>query len=109
RFFDAPLLRGLVVSRTADTITLVGNVRVLILPCRPAAIRGLRCVCVVLDEVAHFRSTDNLPLDREAWRAALPTLLTTGGQLLALSSPYVASGLAFDLHARHYGRDAADV
>ena len=68
------------------------------LPCRPAAIRGLRCVCVVLDEVAHFRSTDNQPLDRESWRASLPTLLTPGGKLFALSSPYVASGLLYDLH-----------
>jgi hypothetical protein len=105
RFFESPLLRGLVVSQTADTITLEHNVRILVLPCRPAAIRGLRCALVVLDEVAHFRNSENLPLDREAWRAALPTLLTTGGKLVALSSPYVAAGLAFDLHRHHYGRD----
>ncbi len=105
RFFEQPLLRGLVLAQTADAITLVGNVKVLVLPCRPAAIRGLRCKCVVLDEVAHFRSTENVPLDREAWRAALPTLLTTGGKLFALSSPYAASGLAYELHRQHFGQD----
>jgi hypothetical protein len=109
RFFDVPLLRGLVTAQTADTVTLTGGVRVLVLPCRPAAIRGLRCVSVVLDEIAHFRSSDNLPLDREAWRASLPTLLTTSGKLLALSSPYGAAGLAFELHRAHYGVVDSDV
>jgi hypothetical protein len=106
RCFERPLLRGLVRSQTQDAIVLDAGVRVLVLPCRPASIRGLRCRCVVLDEVAHFRSSENLPLDREAWRASLPTLLTTNGKLLALTSPYVASGLAHDLHRQHYGRDS---
>ena len=107
RFFEQPLLRGLVVNQTVDTITLTGGVRILVLPCRPASIRGLRCACVCLDEICHFRSTEGNPLDREAWRAALPTILTVpGAKLFALSSPYVASGLAFDLHSQHYGVDA---
>ena len=92
RFFEQPWLCGLVVTKTADTIELQGNVRICVLPCRPAAIRGLRCILVVLDELAHYRSSENLPLDKEAWRAALPTLLMTGGKLLALSSPYGAWG-----------------
>lgn len=110
RFLDeSPMLRQLVVSRAADAITLTGGVTLAVLPCRPAALRGLRCRFVVLDEVAHFRSSENVPLDRDAWRAALPTLLTTGGRLLALSSPYAASGLAFELHRAHFGRDDSDV
>lgn len=105
RFFESPLLAPLIVSRTADSLTLQGGVLVTVLPCRPAALRGLRCRFVVLDEIAHFRSSENLPLDRDTWRAALPSLLTTRGKLLALSSPWAASGLAFDLHRAHYGRD----
>ena len=96
-------------TKTADTIELQGNVRICVLPCRPAAIRGLRCILVVLDELAHYRSSENLPLDKEAWRAALPTLLMTGGELLALSSPSSYSGLLYDLHKAHYGNDASDV
>lgn len=110
RFFDeSPLLRQLIVSRTADSLTLHHGVTISILPCRPAALRGLRCRFVVLDEIAHFRSSENLPLDRDTWRAALPSLLTTKGRLLALSSPWAASGLAFDLHRAHYGRDESPV
>jgi hypothetical protein len=104
RFVEAPLLAPLVEGATDDAITLRGGVRVAVLPCRPAAIRGLRCRCVVLDEVAFFRSTEQVPLDREAWRAALATVLTTSGKVLAFSSPYGSSGLAWDLHREHYGK-----
>lgn len=106
RFFERPLLQGLVVSKTQDTIVLQGNVKIMVLPCRPQAIRGLRCVLVVLDEVCHFRSSENVPLDRDAWRAALPTLLTTNGKIIALSSPVGSVGLAYELHRTHYGHDS---
>ena len=109
RFFEQPLLRGLVTGRTRDTLTLRSGVKVLVLPCRPAAIRGLRCVAVALDEVCFFRASDNSALDREAWRASLATLLTTRGKLLAVSSPYGASGLAYDLHRAHWGHTESDV
>lgn len=109
RFLDRPLLRDLVTDQTRDTVTLRGGVRILVVPCKPEALRGLRCRAVVLDEVAHFRSSENIPLDEEVWRAALATTLTTGGKVLALSSPYAASGLAYDLHRKHYGNPSADV
>ena len=51
RFYEQPLLRALVAARTSDSITLRGGVKILVLPCRPASIRGLRCAGVVLDEV----------------------------------------------------------
>ena len=54
RFYEQPLLRALVAARTSDSITLRGGVKILVLPCRPASIRGLRCAGVVLDEVFFF-------------------------------------------------------
>ncbi len=104
RRFENPMLSPLVIAQTNDTITLVNDVQITVLPCRPAALRGRRCRIVVLDEIAHFRNSENIALDKEVWRAALPTLLTTGGRLFALSSPYNASGLLYDLHQRHYGK-----
>src|SRR5262245_33443190 len=38
-------------------------------------------------------------------RAARPCLATTGGKLIALSSPYAASGALHELHRRHWGQD----
>jgi hypothetical protein len=109
RFFERPLLRDLVVAVRQESIELAGNVSVVVMPCRPAAPRGLRVVRFVLDEFAHFLSTDNRPLDKQAWAAALPTLLTTAGKLIALTSPRLLSGLAGALYQRHYGQDDSDV
>ena len=41
-------------------------------------------------------------------RALQPTLATTGGKLVILSSPYAASGVLYDLHRQCYGRDDAE-
>ena len=107
RFTDAPLVRPLVTRTTADTIEL-GGVSIVICPCRPAAWRGLSIDGFACDELAHFRTGEGLPQDREVWRSALPALGMTGGRLIALSSPYLAAGLLYELHEAHYGK-AGDV
>jgi hypothetical protein len=106
-FMDRPLLRPLVRRVTADTIELEGGNTIVVMPCRPASWRGLAVHEFVMDEVAHFRSSENLALDLECWRSALPTLAMTGGKLVALSSPYLSSGLIWDLHRRYYGKPDA--
>jgi hypothetical protein len=40
-------------------------------------------------------------------RALRPTLATTGGKLVVLSSPYGQAGALWDLYRRHFGRDEA--
>ena len=60
----------------------------------------------VVDELAHFVATDGRPTDREMLAAIRPTLATTGGKLVTLSSPYAASGALYDLHRRHFGEDS---
>ena len=107
-FDRSSLLAPLVVSRTSDTLRLSNGVNVGAYPCRAAAIRGLRARAVIVDEVCFFRSTDLYPVDREVVRAARPCLANTGGRLVALSSPYGASGWAWDTYRRHYGRDDSD-
>ncbi|MBI4605859.1 MAG: hypothetical protein HY721_28165 [Planctomycetes bacterium] len=106
-FTEVPILAGMVESRTQDVLTLENRVAVACYPCRPEAVRGLRARVVVLDELAFFRSGDYRPQDREMLRAVRPTLATTGGRLIVLSSPYGQAGALWDLHRRHYGQDAA--
>jgi hypothetical protein len=108
RFAQRPMLAPLVTRMTADTIEL-GGVSLVVCPCRPAAWRGLSIDGFALDELAHFRTGEGLPQDREVWRSALPALAMTGGRLIALSSPYVADGLLYDLHQAHYGTPGEDV
>ena len=49
----------------------------------------------------HFRR----PVDREMLRALRPSLATTGGRLIILSSPYGQSGALWELHRKHHGND----
>jgi hypothetical protein len=72
-------------------------------------VRGLRARIAILDELAYYRSGEGYPVDVEMLRAVRPTLATTGGKLIVLSSPYGQSGALWELHRRHYGRDDSPV
>jgi len=100
-----PLLANTITRETSDTLELSSGLALSIYPCRPAAARGIRAQLVVVDELAHFISSDGRRTDREMLRAVRPCLATTGGKLLILSSPYGQSGALWDLHRQHYGRD----
>lgn len=104
-----PILKQSVVDHKTETLRLSSGVVLAAYPCRPPAVRGLRSRVVVLDELAFFRSTENLPQDTEMLRAIRPTLATTNGKLIILSSPYGQTGALWDLHRKHFGRDDARV
>jgi hypothetical protein len=100
----AVLQRSVSEIRT-DAIRLRSGVTLTAYPCRPAAVRGLRARVAVVDELAFFTATDGRPTDVEMLRALRPSLATTGGKLVILSSPYAQAGALWELHRRHYGRD----
>ena len=104
-----PLLKQAVVNQRVDSLTLNSGCVLAAYPCRPASIRGLRAKVVVADEAAYYRSTENIPVDVEMLRAVRPTLATTGGRLIILSSPYAQTGALYDLYRRHRGRDDSPV
>lgn len=108
-FDRVPMLAQVVTNTTADTVALANACTLAAYPARPAAVRGLRARVVVLDELAFFRSSDNLPTDAEMLRAVRPCLATTGGKLVVLSSPYAQSGALYDLHRKHFGRNDSSV
>ena len=100
-----PVLKKHVAASTSDSFTLDNGLLVGVLPCRPAAPRGLRMRRAVMNESEHYRNSVGFPMDVEMRRAILPTLATTGGKLIIVSSPYMGTGLLGELHRRHWGRD----
>lgn len=106
---SSPILRAAVTRETQTSLDLTNGLRVAVYPCRPASVRGLRARVVVLDELAFFRSGEGVAVDTEMLRAVRPSLATTGGKLIILSSPYGQSGALWELHRRHYGRDDSPV
>lgn len=108
-FRSVPVFAREVERETADTVELSSGASLGCYPCRPAAVRGVRASVVAVDELAYFTATDGRPTDREMLRAIRPTLATTGGKLLILSSPYGQSGALWDLHRQHHGREDSPV
>jgi hypothetical protein len=65
------------------------------------------CACI-FDEVCFWRDdTSSIP-DTETYTAVLPSLLTTGGMLIGISSAYRRVGLMFTKHEEFFGTDDAE-
>jgi hypothetical protein len=104
-FQAVPVFSREVRKATEGTLELRSDVSLSCYPCRPSSVRGIRACVAVVDELAFFITSEGRPMDREMLRAIRPTLATTGGKLMVLSSPYGQSGALWDLHRQHYGRE----
>jgi hypothetical protein len=71
--------------------------------------RGRTCVASVLDEVAWWRDDSSANPDIETYRAILPSLATTNGMLIGISTPYRKVGLLHQMHRDHYGVEGDEV
>jgi hypothetical protein len=74
---------------------------------RPASFRGLRgitALAVLCDESCFWYSDDtSANADAEILAAVRPSLATTGGPLVLISSPYSKRGETYELWRRHFG------
>lgn len=101
-----PMLKGMVVGETADSIELRGRVRIEIATASFKATRGYTLAAVICDEIAYWRSEDSAQPDVEIIRALRPGLVTLGGMLIAISSPYRRAGELWRMYEKHYGKDS---
>jgi hypothetical protein len=106
-FIDhSPLMAELVVSRTADSIELSNGIDIEIQAANWRYVRGATCIAVVLDECAYLRNeTDSANRDEDIVTALRPSLVTTNGPMLLISSPATEAGVVYQIHKRHYGPD----
>jgi len=103
-FEGSPNLRGLIANRTSDTISLGNRIDIVVKPASFRSTRGSTAIAVLCDEIAFWRNADDSQNpDKEILRAVRPSLATTGGPLIAISSPYARRGSLWDTYARHYG------
>ena len=103
----APILAKMVIRRAADSLTLFNRGATIVMAVRAASfrsVRGLTCVAAVADEIAFWQGEDgSANPDVEILRAVRPTLLTTHGSLIAISSPYACKGELWATFKRDYG------
>ena len=102
-FAVAPSLKDLVDGATSDTLSLVTGIDIQVRPASFRTIRGITAVAAICDEIAFWRSDDSANPDKEILKALRPSLATTGGPLIAISSPHAKRGELYGTFKRHYG------
>jgi hypothetical protein len=102
-FANVPALKKLVLRETADTISLSTGVDIESRPASFRTIRGGTCCACLCDEIAFWRSDESANPDAEILQAIRPSLATTGGPLIAISSPYARKGELYTTWKAHKG------
>jgi hypothetical protein len=106
---ESPVLRQEIVDITQNEIRLRNNVVISTHPNSFRSVRGRTLLTVVLDEISFFRDESSATPDVEVYRAVLPSLIRTGGQLIGISTPYRRVGLLHQKHKNYFGVADDDV
>lgn len=106
-FEASKALSKLVESETADTLTLKNRVQIRTQAASFRGTRGATSLAVIADEIAYWHSDESANPDIEILRAVRPGLMTTGGPLIAIGSPYARRGAAFRAFVDHHKPDGS--
>jgi len=101
------LLASLVTGRTAETPSLSNGIDIEVRAASFRGLRGITAVAVIADECAFWHSDDggSVNPDTAILDAIRPSLATTDGLLIVISSPYARRGAVFEAWQRHFGPD----
>ncbi len=109
-FLDASaVLRQEVAGSTAHEITLRNGIVIAVHSNSFRTVRGRTLICCICDEVSFWRDESSALPDVETYRAVLPSLATTNGMLIGISTPYRKLGLLHQKHRDHFGEASDDV
>ena len=99
-----PLFHKLRKNETQETVELHNNIVVEVRPASFKTSRGITAVSMICDEIAFWASGDGAANpDSEILSAMRPSLATTRGLLLAISSPHARKGELWNTYAEHFG------
>jgi hypothetical protein len=105
--FQVPVLKAEVVDQDRTGFTLRSGIRLEVMTGNFKTIRGFTLVAAIIDEICFFGVDEEAKIksDTELVRAVSPSLATSHGKLIAISSPYMKKGWAFRMWKRHLGRE----
>ncbi len=102
--FDAsPILSGLIVNRTADTLELSNQISIEVRAASFRRLRGVTTIAVIASEAAFWMDEQSANADVEILNAVRPSLATTGGPLIVITTPYAQRGEVYNTYRRHFG------
>jgi len=88
----SPVLAGLVESTTADSIRLNNRIVIEVRGSSFRRLRGPTTVAVIASETAYWFDENSANPEKEVVAAVTPSLLTTGGPLIQISTPHGKRG-----------------
>lgn len=107
-FASSPILRQMVVNHNTEEIELNNRVTIAVTTNSFRTVRSRTLIAAIFDETAFWRDETSANPDQEIYRATLPALITTGGMLIGISSPYRKIGLIHQKWRDHFGNDSRD-
>ena len=102
------VLRREVASTTRNEIRLKNGIAIAVHANSFRSVRGRTLCACIFDEIAYWRDDTTATPDSEVYTAVLPSLVTTNGMLVGISSPYRRAGLMHAKHKQFYGTDSDD-
>jgi hypothetical protein len=106
-FDSSDLLRAEVsdVKESGRLLTLRNGIQVGVLTGDPRKVRGFTLVAAIVDELASFGLDElsSVRNDLELIRSIGPSLATTNGRLICISSPYARKGFCFTAYQKFHG------
>jgi hypothetical protein len=104
----SPVLAKEIGSTTRHEIRLRNGIVIAIHSNSFRSVRGRTLCACIFDEVSFWRDDSTATPDSETYSAVLPSLLTTNGMLVGISSPYRRVGLMHAKHKKFFGVDSDD-
>jgi hypothetical protein len=108
-FAASPILAQLVEGAATEEIRLKSGIVIAVHTNSFRTVRGRTLLACVFEETAFWQDETSALPDIETYRAVLPSLASTGGMLVGISSPYRKIGLLHTKHRDHFGVDDDDV
>jgi hypothetical protein len=106
---ESPVLGREIVSVTKNEISLSNGVTIAVHANSFRSVRGWTLLACIFDEVSFWRDETSAQPDSETYTACLPSLVTTDGMLIGISTGYRRTGLLYSKHRDHFGVDTPDV
>lgn len=88
---------------TLNTIRLTTSVDILVRPANFRTVRSITAVAAICDEVAFWMIEGTANPDAEILEALRPSLGTTGGPMMVISSAYAKRGEVYNTYRRDFG------
>lgn len=89
-------------------IRLKNRVTISVKTCNFRATRGYSTVCIILDELAFYRSENSANPAEEVIISLLPSLLPKA-KLIGISTPYGKFGYLYQIFSKHFGDENSDI